>query len=111
MSESLEDKQQFLRIEVLEQGYDPQDFSQFMMTIKNEENINLEQWSMAEIKNAVESYKAKILEMQQSQQQTEEKQEPIQKNENNLKEEENKEQIQSETQENSNRSLIVIKNK
>ena len=100
MSESLEDKQQFLRIEVLEQGYDPQDFSQFMMTIKNEENINLEQWSMAEIKNAVESYKAKILEMQQSQQQTEEKQEPIQQNENNLKEEENKEQIQSETQEN-----------
>ena len=109
MAESLEDKQQFLRSEILDQGYDPQDFNQFMMTIKNEENVDLEKWSMAEIQTTVNSYKEKITEMQQAQQQEQlqqeqlqqqqeqQQQEQAQETENPVKEEENKEQ-KEETQ-------------
>lgn len=67
MEETLEVKQQFLRSEIIDQGYDPNDFSKYMGTIRGEEDINLDSWSLSDIQQVVSSYKQKISELQQGQ--------------------------------------------
>ena len=57
MEESIEDKQLYLRTEIITAGYDAQDFSIFLANLKGEEKIDLEYWSLDEIKEAVSSYK------------------------------------------------------
>ena len=54
--EDLHSKQQYLRREIMDQGYDPQDFNNYMCSIKQEENIDLNNWSFQEIVNVVESF-------------------------------------------------------
>ena len=57
MEESIEEKQLYLRNEIIMKGYDAQDFSIFLANLKGEEKVDLEYWSLEEIKNAVETYK------------------------------------------------------
>jgi hypothetical protein len=57
MEETIEEKQLYLRTEIIKAGYDAQDFSIFLVNLKGEEKIDLEYWSLDEIKEAVNSYK------------------------------------------------------
>lgn len=60
MEENLEYKQQYLRSEIIDQGYNPDDFSEFMSNKRENEELNLELWSFKDLKNVVEEYKLKI---------------------------------------------------
>lgn len=55
--ETFEQKQKYLRENILETGYDPDIFMEFLLTIKNEMSINLNNWTMEEIINAVNDFK------------------------------------------------------
>lgn len=51
--ESIEAKQEFLRMEIIEKGYDPGEFEEFMMEQRNEEEIDLRDWELAELQSVV----------------------------------------------------------
>ena len=73
MEESIEEKQLYLRTEIILNGYDPQDFSIFLANLKGEEKVDLEYWSLEEIQDAVETYKkSKLMEKQKESQITKE---------------------------------------
>ena len=55
--ESIKSKQLFLREEILDKGFDPKEFSDYLENEKGEEKIDLEYWSMKDLKKAVESFK------------------------------------------------------
>ena len=57
MEEDLRSKQLFLRTEIIDQGYDPSDFHLYMCSIRQEESINLDDWSSQEIRSVVKSFK------------------------------------------------------
>ena len=57
MEEDLRSKQLFLRTEIIDQGYDPSDFHLYMCSIRQEESINLDDWSSQEIRSVVQSFK------------------------------------------------------
>ena len=57
MEESLEAEQQYLRTEILDVGYNPQDFSEYICSIRGEENIDLENWTMSDLQKVVQAYK------------------------------------------------------
>ena len=63
MKENLEYKQQYLRNEIIDQGYNPDDFGEFMVKLSSDENPNLENWSFDELKYIVEKYKSTISEI------------------------------------------------
>ena len=65
IDESLEARQQYLRSEIIDQGFDPQDFSQFMATVRAGEDLDIEKWTMTDLQNVVQAYKSKIAELQQ----------------------------------------------
>ena len=86
--ENIEAKQQFLRSQIIDQGYNPDDFSTFMGTIKGEEGLNIESWSLEDLKLVVNQYKLKISELQGQQEQQTEKTKEVHENveiENSLK--------------------------
>lgn len=49
MEDSIEEKQQFLRTEILEQGYDPNEFLSFLVNIKGENGADLSIWPISEL--------------------------------------------------------------
>ena len=55
--ETIESKQLYLREEILDKGFDPKEFSDYLENEKGEEKIDLEYWSMEDLKKAVESFK------------------------------------------------------
>ena len=57
MEEDLQTKQQYLRSEIIDQGYDPSDFNFYMCSIRQEENIDLNNWTLEQLKDVVESFK------------------------------------------------------
>ena len=54
--ESVQEKQTYLINEIIKKGYDAQEFSEFLSDLKGEEKIDLEYWTLEELKNAVESF-------------------------------------------------------
>ena len=54
----VEDKQEYLRKEILTQGYSPEDFLEFLISIKPEGG-DISHWSMEELKTLVEEYRSK----------------------------------------------------
>ena len=54
----IEQKQQYLRKEIVEQNYNQEEFSQYLSTVKGEDEVNLENWTMDELKNAVSNFKS-----------------------------------------------------
>ncbi len=55
--ETIEAKQLFLTEEIINKGYDAQEFSIFLTEERGEEKIDLEFWSMEELKKTVEKFK------------------------------------------------------
>lgn len=56
MSDDLEQKQLYLRGEIIDKGYDAQEFSYFMQNLKNNEEIDLDNWTMEELQQAVQMF-------------------------------------------------------
>ena len=92
MEENIEYKQQFLRSEIIDQGYNPDDFSEYMANVRGDDNLNLETWSFSDLQTVVEQYKLKISKLSEQEQNTESQnnnnntEENIQQNENKEKE-------------------------
>ena len=57
LNDEITKKQHYLRTKILDQGYDPQEFNEFMCEIKKEENIDLNNWTLQEIIDVVKSFK------------------------------------------------------
>ena len=55
--ESIEEKQSFLRSEIIEKGYDPDEFFNFLTSVKEGE-VELQEWSMDELKKVVSKFQA-----------------------------------------------------
>jgi hypothetical protein len=88
MSDNLEEKQQYLRSEIIEQGYNPNDFSDYMASIRGENALDLELWTFSDLQNVVSQYKAYVAQNQQNNEQQNEVQ--------------NQEEEQNNTNENNN---------
>ena len=56
MDDSLESKQQFLREQILDKGYDPNQFFTFLLSKRNDEECNLETWSFSDLQNVVTEF-------------------------------------------------------
>ena len=69
MSDDLEAKQQYLRSEIIDQGYNPEDFSAYMGNIRGEEGLNIENWSFSDLQQVVNQFKSEFSQYQQQQQQ------------------------------------------
>ena len=54
--ESDEKKQNYLRVNILEKGYDAEDFVAFLTTKKGEEGVNLSNWTLNELQSLVQEY-------------------------------------------------------
>ena len=54
---STEYKQNYLRTEILESGYDGEDFSEYINTNFNEKGLNVDNWTFEELYECVEQYK------------------------------------------------------
>ena len=50
-------KQKYLREQILDEGYDPQEFNDYMCSVKNEEVIDLSNWSLKEIIDVIKDFK------------------------------------------------------
>ena len=57
MSESIEQKQFYLRAEIIEKGYPPEEFTNFMANLKGEVSLDLENWSFNELQQVVNQFK------------------------------------------------------
>ena len=53
--ESIEEKQSFLRSEIIDKGYDPDEFFNFLSSVK-EGDVQLEDWRMDELKKVVNKF-------------------------------------------------------
>ena len=56
MEDELNEKQTFLRENILEKGYDPEDFMKHLQNKKGEVGLDLASWSMEELKEAVKEF-------------------------------------------------------
>lgn len=55
--ENIEAKQNFLREEIIEKGYDPEHFTEFVSRLRDDGTFDLESWSMDELIKIVNYYK------------------------------------------------------
>ena len=53
MENDTEIKQNYLRTEIIDKGYDAEEFTAYISSLKGEDGINLELWSMEELANIV----------------------------------------------------------
>ena len=56
MEDDLTEKQTFLRENILEKGYDAEDFMKLLQNKKGEQGLDLESWSMDELHSAVKEF-------------------------------------------------------
>jgi len=54
--DSDEEKQNYLRVNILEKGYDAEDFVAFLTTKKGEEGVNLSNWTLNDLQFLVQEY-------------------------------------------------------
>ena len=59
MTDSEEEKQNYLRENILDKGYEAEDFVSYLTSKKGEEGMNLGNWSLEELKTVVQEYIAK----------------------------------------------------
>ena len=74
MSEE-ERKQQYLRSEIIDQGYNPEDFTTYMGSIRGDEGLSIENWTFEDLQKVVAQFKELISQNQQQQQTPEQEQE------------------------------------
>ena len=55
--EDITEKQNYLREEIMDKGYSPEKFQEFMMQQAGSEDIDLEQWTMQSLQEIVEKFK------------------------------------------------------
>lgn len=55
--EDIQAKQNFLREEIIDKGYSPENFSEFVSTLRDDGNFDLESWSMGDLIQIVNYYK------------------------------------------------------
>ena len=58
MKETLQEKQEYLRQEIMEQGYDGNAFFVFISSIRGEEEVDLDSWSFEDLKSVVAQFKS-----------------------------------------------------
>ena len=56
MTDTEEQKQNYLRENILEKGYEAEDFVTYLTSKKGDEGINLNNWSLEELKSVVQEY-------------------------------------------------------
>ena len=56
MEDSTEGKQNYLRENILDKGYDPNEFFEFLMNKRGEEAANLDVWTCSELENVVQEF-------------------------------------------------------
>ncbi len=61
-NDTTEIKQNYLRNEILDAGYDGDDFSEYINSNYNEKGLNVENYTFEELKDCVEKYKKSKLE-------------------------------------------------
>ena len=71
--ESIEEKQLFLRTEIITKGYDGREFSIFLANLKGEEKVDLEFWTLEDLKKAVETFKESKLRINNEEEEKEER--------------------------------------
>ena len=116
MEEELEKKQTFLRTNILEKGYDAEEFMNFLQTKKGEFGLDLNNWNISELKIAVQEFissleKDNLLLNPQNINKEEEVDKNLNNdNNNNLENNENnnKEEIDQEENQNTNKSVEDI---
>ena len=54
--DDIETKQNFLRINILDKGYDPDSFYQFLLTKKGDDIIDITNWSISELEQCVKEF-------------------------------------------------------
>ena len=57
--QTTEQKQNYLRTEIIDKGYDPEEFSTYISSIKGEDGIDLSLWTMQELENVVKDFQLK----------------------------------------------------
>ena len=55
--ERIEYKQNFLRTEIIDQGYNPEEFSDYLSSEKGENGLNLDNWSFTQLQEIVRNFK------------------------------------------------------
>ena len=60
MTDSKEEKQNYLRDNILDKGYNPNDFIFFLKTKKGEDGADLSNWTMEDLKNIVADFTSMI---------------------------------------------------
>ena len=116
MEDELEKKQTFLRANILEKGYDAEEFMNFLQTKKGEFGLDLNNWNISELKIAVQEFissleKDNLLLNPQNINKEEEVDKNLNNdNNNNLENNENnnKEEIDQEEKQNTNKSVEDI---
>ena len=56
MDDSLEVKQEYLRTQILDKGYDADNFMAFLQEKKGEDGVDLSNWNISELKDAVTEF-------------------------------------------------------
>ena len=84
MEDDLDKKQQYLRTEILDKGYDPKEFNDYICSVRNEENIDLNNWTLEELSQVVKSF---VEESQNKENQNEQKEQENNQIENTEKNE------------------------
>ena len=116
MEDELEKKQTFLRANILEKGYDAEEFMNFLQTKKGEFGLDLNNWNISELKIAVQEFissleKDNLLLNPQNINKEEEVDKNLNNdNNNNLENNENnnKEEMEQEENQNTNKSVEDI---
>ena len=98
----LETKQQYLRSEIIDQGYDPNDFSAFMGTIRGEDALDLDKWTFDDLQTVVAQFKAQYSQNQNQEQNQEQNQDQNQEQNQQEQETPNQNENQDNNQENPN---------
>ena len=68
MSESLEQKQLFLRTEIIEKGYSAEEFSNYMGNLRGEAGLDLDTWLFSELQQVVNQFKIQYNQQQSKEQ-------------------------------------------
>ena len=111
MADEIEKKQQYLRNEIIDKGYNPQEFSNFIESEYGDKGLDVESWSFSDLQNIVNQFKNKhqIVNEEKVSENPENKlqEEPPENNKQNEVEEKNLNQTEG-NQENVQKSEQVI---
>ena len=99
MDQETQEKQNYLRINIIDAGYDPNVFVEFLMNKKGEDGADVANWSLPDLKNVVQEFiNLNSNNNNNEQQQQQEENENI--NKDNTNENEKKENIKVQNKEN-----------